>query len=101
VSKKLEEDTISNDSGINPFIIEADTWKRDSHGLFDYETGDSIKNLLKIEGTTKLLRMDNGIEQDSHPKDRKRKADVILDVSFGSQNNIVTNKDEIEEEKFS
>lgn len=42
--------------GIRPIVIETETWKRDSHGLFDYETNDVIRKTLRIAGTAQIFR---------------------------------------------
>lgn len=100
-SKKQDEDLEYSSLPIRPLIIEAETWKRDSHGLYDYETRDIIRNNLKIIGSTQLFRKEEGIEQTFHPIDHRRKADIVLDISFGSDNNAVKHKEEREEDKKS
>jgi hypothetical protein len=55
-SNKNYEDNTHNHSGVKPIVIEAKTWKRDSHGLFDYETNDYIHKTLKIAGTAQIFR---------------------------------------------
>lgn len=50
----------SNDSdnaiaaGVKPIIIDTETWNRDSHGLFDYETTDVVFKSLRIPTTNKV-----------------------------------------------
>lgn len=36
--------------------VKALTWLRDSHGLFDYETFQLVKNTLKVEGNCLIVR---------------------------------------------
>lgn len=55
-NKNNWEDNTHNHVGIKPIIIETETWKRDSHGLFDYETNDVIRKTLKIAGTAQIFR---------------------------------------------
>lgn len=55
-SNKNFEDNTHNHSGIKPIVIESKTWKRDSHGLFDYETNDYIHKTLRIAGTAQIFR---------------------------------------------
>jgi hypothetical protein len=48
-SSNNAEDNINYLSGVKPIVIETETWKRDSHGLFDYETTDVVRKTLKIQ----------------------------------------------------
>ena len=77
---------------VKPIYIDTETWKRDSHGLFDYETKDTIKNSLKITGSSELFRSGDNIELGAHKKDDSRRADVVLDVSFGDDNKLAQNQ---------
>ena len=43
-------------------MIETETWKRDSHGLFDYETNDVIRKTLKIAGTAQVFRENDDLQ---------------------------------------
>ena len=42
--------------------MKALTWPRDSHGLFDYENFQNIRNTLKVEGNCVLARLDNAVK---------------------------------------
>lgn len=55
-TKNWEDITIANGQDIKQIVIEAETWKRDSHGLFDYETNDVIRKTLRIAGTAQIFR---------------------------------------------
>lgn len=55
-SRENWEDNTHNHVGIRPIVIETETWKRDSHGLFDYETNDVIRKTLRIAGTAQIFR---------------------------------------------
>jgi hypothetical protein len=42
--------------------VKALTWPRDSHGLFDYENFQNIRNTLKIEGNCVLARSESAVK---------------------------------------
>jgi len=70
-SSNNTEENINYHSGIKPIIIESETWKRDSHGLFDYETTDVVRKTLKIQSKDNYTFMTNIGRDDS---------DVMLDM---------------------
>jgi hypothetical protein len=43
--------------------VQAKTWGRDSHGLFDYESNQVKVNILLPSTTSKLVRKRNDIKQ--------------------------------------
>lgn len=98
-SKNNDENLDHFSYDAKPITIETETWKRDSHGLFDYETNDVVKNSLRIEGSTQLFRENDHIEQSTNKYRNSRRADVILDVSLESRSNTITDKEDMEEEK--
>lgn len=55
-TKNCEDITTANGQDVKQIVIEAETWKRDSHGLFDYETNDVIRKTLRIAGTAQIFR---------------------------------------------
>lgn len=97
---KFEDDGDNISLSIRPITVETETWKRDSHGLFDYESNDVVKNSLKIIGSAQLYRDNDHIEQTTNKYANSRRADVVLDVSFESRNNTLSDREEMEEEKF-
>jgi len=98
-SKNFDENLDDFTWNVKPITVDTQTWKRDSHGLFDYETNDVIKNSLKIVGSTQLFRQNDHIEQSTNKYQNSRRVAAILDVSFESHNNTITDKEEMEEEK--
>lgn len=42
--------------------IKAHTWTRDSHGLYDYECLQVIRNTLKVENNSFLVRYDSEVK---------------------------------------
>jgi len=42
--------------GLATLNVKALTWLRDSHGLFDYESFQLVKNTLKAEGNSTIVR---------------------------------------------
>lgn len=90
------EDNTHNHSGIRPIIIETETWRRDSHGLFDYETNDVIKKTLKIAGTTQIFREGDDLQcADFSYKRLFKKHRQLLEDSREMFN---TDREELEEE---
>ena len=85
--------------GAKPITIETETWKRDSHGLFDYETNDVVRRTLRVVGTTQLYRDNDYIEQTAFKYKSSRRADVLLNYSFESRNNTITDREDLEENK--
>ena len=81
-------------------IIECETWTRDSHGLFDYESNDLIKNTLKISSTANLFRNNNNIEQSGSKYPNSRRADIFLDLSLESIHNTIIDREDGEECKY-
>lgn len=101
-SKKFDEDQSEyNNLPIKPLLVEAETWKRDSHGLFDYETKDVTKTSLKVVGSTRIFRDNEFIAQTVAENYNSRRADVVLDISFESRGNNIMDKNNDEEEKAS
>lgn len=100
-SKKFEEDQSEYNLPIKPLLIEAETWKRDSHGLFDYETKDVTKTSLKVVGSTRIFRDSEFIAQTIAENYNSRRADVVLDISFESRGNNMMDNNIDEEEKAS
>lgn len=99
-SNKNFEDNTQNHSGIKPIVIEAETWKRDSHGLFDYETSDVIRKTLRIAGTAQIFRNENDLQflEYSYRKIFKKNK-LLFDDSREFDGLSNTEKDDIEESK--
>ena len=51
-SSSTQDDILIN--GVKPITIDTETWKRDSHGLFDYETNDVLLKSLKVPCNSKF-----------------------------------------------
>lgn len=98
-SKKSADENTALSLSVKPITIETETWKRDSHGLFDYETSDVVKKTLRVVGSTQLYRDNDHLEQTAN-KYNSRRADVMLDVSFESRQHTISERDEMEEDKF-
>lgn len=97
-SKKLEDDEYNNNE-IMPIIIETQTWKRDSHGLFDYETHDVIKKTLKIVGNTQIYRNNDSLEMSKCKYQSNKKDDIVLDVTYEPLHYKIQNHEDGEEQK--
>lgn len=82
------------------FLLECETWKRDSHGLFDYESNDVVKNTLKINSTTNLFRNNDNIEQCASKYLNSRRAEIWLDLSIESIHNTIVDREDGEEMKY-
>lgn len=93
------EDNTHNHAGIRPIVIETETWKRDSHGLFDYETNDVIRKTLKIAGTAQIFREVDDLQflDYSYRKLFKKNRQFIEDSRDGD---ILSNTDREDLEEF-
>jgi hypothetical protein len=97
-SNKQQTDE-SNIIGIKPIIIETETWKRDSHGLFDYETHDVIRKTLKASGNSKIYRENDTLEIAKTHFTHTRRTNRMFDESHQSKNNTANDLIDIEESK--
>ena len=93
------EETECNIEGVRPIIINSETWKRDSHGLFDYETNDVVRKTLKIVGNTQIYRENDSLEMTKCKYQSNKRGDVVLDVSYESRHNTINDAESSEEEK--
>jgi len=81
-------------------VIETETWKRDSHGLFDYETNDVIRKTLRIAGTAQIFRETDDVQlQDYSYRKVFRKTRQLLDDSREADIFSNTEREDIEEFK--
>ena len=99
-SKNNWEDNTQNHSDIRPIVIETETWKRDSHGLFDYETNDVIRKTLRIAGTAQIYRNSDDLQflEYSYRKVLKKNR-LFFEYSKDLEVLSNTEKDDIEESK--
>jgi hypothetical protein len=55
---------------MNNFLsIKSITWRRDSHGLFDYECSEVKNNLLIVHDKTNLIRLNDNVIKDDNSFD--------------------------------
>jgi len=45
----------------NRIIIKAKTWKRDTHGLYDYENNNDEEQVLKTSSSVRIVRFNDSI----------------------------------------
>jgi hypothetical protein len=68
-----------------PLQIRAVTWKRDSHGLFDYESKQVSCNTMAVTRPLKLVRLENDVqtaELGDSIKEYEEEAISLLKVEF-------------------
>lgn len=98
-NKNNWEDNTQNHSDIRPIVIETETWRRDSHGLFDYESNDVIRKTLRLAGTAQIYRNSDDLQFLEYSYRKSFKNHLLLEYSKELDGFSNTEKDEIEESK--
>jgi hypothetical protein len=62
--------------------VDASTWRRDTHGLFDFETKFINQNLLETSNSCKIVRLENDVQIISSEDIRTTKANLLAGLEF-------------------
>lgn len=62
--------------------MDASTWRRDTHGLFDFETTFINKNLLETSNSCKIVRLENDVQIFSSDDIRSTKGSLLAGLEF-------------------
>lgn len=97
-SKTFEEDE-ANMMSLHPIHIESETWKRDSHGLFDYEASNLVRKSLKVTGNTQIYRENDSLQMTKNKVQGGFRKNKYLDESWESKRNTINDFEDMEEDK--
>lgn len=73
----------------NRVMIEAMTWARDSHGLFDYETKNLTKNALKAEKSTIVMQSDKEVHTVNYDESKSFEKQVEANKSLSDDKALI------------